>query len=124
MFRALPPPFENPKIASCKLRARWCMSNGYRQYSVEIIALFISNVGELSGQERKNSMAKAKFQVGDQLLDRSNPLIRAEVISMREFMGLPHYKFRLWSPCTADREISLSEAGAYIKFMTITDAKA
>ncbi len=42
---------------------------------------------------------------------------------MREFLGLPHYKFRLWSPCMADREISLSEVGAHIKFTTTAEAK-
>ena len=99
------------------------MSNGYGKYSVELPVTLISKAFALSAHERKNIMAKAKFQIGDQLQDRSNPMIRAEVISMREFLGLPHYKFRLWSPCMADREISLSEVGAHIKFTTTAGAK-
>ena len=72
---------------------------------------------------RQVEMAKFSLEVGDRLVDRTNPSIEAEVISVSEFLGMRHYGFRLTTPGTATRELSLSESGAFIKFTTDTKAK-
>jgi hypothetical protein len=61
-------------------------------------------------------MAKYSLEVGDRLVDRTTPLIEAEVIGVSEHIGLRHYAFRVTTPGTAPRELSLSESGAFIKF--------
>ena len=68
-------------------------------------------------------MAKFSLEVGDRLVDRTNPSIEAEVLSVSEFLGVRHYIFRITTPGTAIRELSLSESGAFIKLTTDTKAK-
>ena len=65
---------------------------------------------------RGMEMAKYSLEVGDRLVDRTTPLIEAEVIGVSEHIGLRHYAFRVTTPGTAPRELSLSESGAFIKF--------
>ena len=68
-------------------------------------------------------MAKYSLEVGDRLVDRANPMIEAEVIGVSEHLGLRHYVFRVTTPGTATRELSLSESGAFIKFSADLRAK-
>ena len=68
-------------------------------------------------------MAKFSLEVGDRLIDRTSAAIEAEVTSVSEFMGMRHYAFRVTTPGTAPREISLSETGAYIKFTADTKTR-
>lgn len=68
-------------------------------------------------------MAKFSLEVGDRLVDRTNPSIEAEVISVSEFLGVRHYAFRVTTPGTASRDLSLSESGAFIKFSADTKTK-
>ena len=65
---------------------------------------------------RGMEVAKYSLEVGDRLVDRTNPLIEAEVIGVSEHIGMRHYVFRVTTPGTAPRELSLSESGASIKF--------
>lgn len=61
-------------------------------------------------------MAKYLLDVGDRLLDHTNPLIKGEIIRISEHLGMRHYVIRITTPGTAPRELSLSETGTLIKF--------